>query len=83
MIFKGAIRCVNKSKPIDGERSLSTFVTKTHDFVEIYLTNALLRYKCIRNSGLFFLHVHSKTFQEPLTDLNPYQPPPCHIFISY
>ena len=36
-----------KSKYTDGERSLSTLVTKTHDFVEYFLANDLFWYKCI------------------------------------
>ena len=36
-----------KSKYTDGERSLSTLVTKTHDFVEYFLANDLSWYKCI------------------------------------
>ena len=36
-----------KPKYTNGERSLSTLVTKTHDFVEYFLANDLFWYKCI------------------------------------
>ena len=37
----------NRSKYTDGERSLSTLVAKTHDFVEYFLANDLFWYKYI------------------------------------
>ena len=36
-----------RSKYTDGERSLSTLVAKTHDFVEYFLANDLFWYKYI------------------------------------
>ena len=38
---------VHMSKYTDGERSLSTLVMKTYDFVEYFLANDLFWYKCI------------------------------------
>ena len=53
MIHEGAklllITCkvyISPNTP-DGERSLSTLVTKTHYFVEYFLANDLFWYKCI------------------------------------
>ena len=48
------MRCKLLSSKIDGERSLSTLVTKTHDCVVCFLTNYLLRYKCIENKLKFY-----------------------------
>ena len=45
MIHEGAKLIINhmqgsyKSKYTDAERSLSTLVTKTHDFLELFFTN--------------------------------------------
>ena len=36
-----------RSKYTDGERSISTLVAKTHDFVEYFLANDLFCYKYI------------------------------------
>ena len=53
MIHEGAKNIINhmqgsyKAKHTNGERSLSTLVTKTHDFVEYFLANDLFWYKCI------------------------------------
>ena len=35
-------------KDTDGVRSLSTLVSETHAFVDLFLTNDLFRYKCIK-----------------------------------
>ena len=44
----------NKSKYTDGERSLGTLVTKTHDFLEFFLTKVLIMYKCIENKFKYY-----------------------------
>ena len=53
MIHEDAENIINhvlgsyRSKYTDGERSLSTLVAKTHDFVEYFLANDLFWYKFI------------------------------------
>ena len=44
----------NKSKYTDGERSLGTLVTKTHDFLVLFLQKVLLMYKCIENKFKYY-----------------------------
>ena len=46
------ILIICKVQKRDGERSLSTLVTKTHDFVEYFLANDRFWYKCIENSNI-------------------------------
>ena len=44
----------NKSKYTDGERSLGTVVTKTHDFLVFFLTKGPPYVKCIENEFKYY-----------------------------
>ena len=44
----------NKSKYTDGERSLGTLVTKTHDFLVFFLTKGPLYVYCIENKFKYY-----------------------------